>query len=227
MAKILVVEDNPSMLDDLRKVLTFEQHMVDLAGDGAEALFRIKTYDYDLIVLDWELPDTTGVEICREYRSRGGKAPVLMLTGKSMIADKEQGLDSGADDYLTKPFDVRELNARVRSLLRRPAELVEDVLSAGDLRLDPKRYVCWKGSEQVNLLPREFQLLGFLMGHPSRIYEPEELLNRVWPSDSDATVSALTSTLKRLRKKVDPDGTIILTIRGVGICLKQNKDTKG
>src|SRR5438034_631393 len=119
MAKVLVVDDEVAIAKMIADLLALEHHCVDIAHDGAEALHLVKLAPYDLLILDWELPNSSGIEICKAYRDRGGRAPVLLLTGKNTIPDKEKGLDSGADDYLTKPFDVRELSARVRALIRR------------------------------------------------------------------------------------------------------------
>ena len=123
MAKILIVEDDDSLRDTLQLTLELDKHIIDTAADGAEAEFKIKSFDYDIVLLEWNLPDKMGIEILKDYRSRGGRMPILMLTGKSSSADKGSGLDSGADDYLTKPFDDGELNARIRALRRPPLKI--------------------------------------------------------------------------------------------------------
>ncbi len=220
MAKILLVEDDPNLLDALQLTLEIEKHTVDTAMDGSEAEFKLKSYDYDLLVLDWQLPDAEGVDIVRKFRLRGGRTPVLMLTGKAKISEKEEGLDSGADDYLTKPFDDAELKARIRALLRRPALSLDTIMRCRDITLDPVQHIVKKGDEKVQLMPKEYQLLEFLMRHPNQVFSQETLLNKVWPSDSEATVEALRTTLKRLRKKLDPNGEVIGTIHGVGLVLK-------
>src|SRR5579862_8845637 len=135
MAKILLVEDDLDLISRITKWLSLERHSVEAASNGQEALDLLRDVKYDLIILDWHLPGLSGIEVCKYYRSAGGKAPVLMLTGKTDIADKEAGLDAGADDYLTKPFNPRELSARLRALARRPAETLDDKLTAGDLVL--------------------------------------------------------------------------------------------
>jgi DNA-binding response OmpR family regulator len=220
MAKILVVEDDPNLLLALQLTLELEKHTIDTAANGSEADFKIKSFDYDLLVLDWQLPDKEGIELIREFRLRGGRTPILMLTGKSKSQEKGQGLDSGADDYLTKPFDDLELKARIRALLRRPALSCDTVLSCQDISLDPKMHIVKKADELVQLMPKEYQLLEFLMRHQDQVFGHEVLLNKVWPTDSEATVEALRTTVKRLRKKIDPEANVIGTIHGVGLMLK-------
>lgn len=220
MAKIFAVEDDENVLSGLKKLLEYEHHAVETCSDGREASLHLRTFPYDLIILDWQLPNMAGVEICKQFRQSGGKTPVLMLTGKNTIEDKEFGFDSGADDYLTKPFDSRELTARVKALLRRPPDMSASVLSAGNLTLDTAKYRVTIGTEAVDLLPKEFQLLEFLLRHPNHAFGAEDLLNRVWPSESESTPEALRSTVKRLRKKVDPEGKLIETLHGVGYILR-------
>lgn len=220
MAKIVVIEDNADLANMVKTFLLFEHHTVETIGHGGEARDHLKTFEYDLIILDWELPEVSGLEILKHYRSRGGQAPVLMLTGKDEISDKEEGLDGGADDYLTKPFHMKELGARVRSLLRRPAAVRESVLSAKSITMDVSKYRVHKGTESIALVPKEFQLLEFMMRHPNQVFTPEALLNRVWPSESDSTAEALRTTMKRLRKKIDPDSEILKTVHGVGYILE-------
>lgn len=220
MAKILLVEDDPNLLLALQITLEVEKHTIDTAADGSEAEFKIKSFDYDLLVLDWQLPDKDGVDLVREFRLRGGRTPILMLTGKSKPQEKGLGLDSGADDYLTKPFDELELKARIRALLRRPALSCDTVLNCQDLTLDPKQHIVTKAGGDVQLMPKEYQLLEFLMRHPDQVFSQEALLNKVWPTDSEATAEALRTTVKRLRKKIDPEAKIVSTVHGVGFVLK-------
>jgi len=220
MAKILLVEDDQALASNVKSALLFEHHQVELVEDGNEAADMMRLYQFDLVVLDWELPGKTGPEICKEYRSQGGQAPILMLTGRGSASDKEAGLDAGGDDYLTKPFNMKEFLARIRALLRRPPQIVDNVLTAGNISLDPKKRRVHKDGQPVVLVPKEYALLEFLMRHPNQVFTPEALLNHVWPSDSEATVLALRSTLKRLRSKIDPDGTMLQTQHGVGYILE-------
>lgn len=216
MAKILVVDDTPDIVEQVSKVLRLENFVVEEASTGADCLQLLTCFDYDLVVLDWQLPDKSGIEILREYRQLGGTARIIMLTGRTHLSDKESGLDSGADDYLTKPFEPRELCARIRALLRRHSAVQNNILIAGDLRLDPTRFMVSKGSEDIELNPREFRLLEFFVRNPNRVFSEDAILARVWSSEEEATSNALRSSLKRLRQKIDLNGEMIKNIRGVG-----------
>ncbi len=218
MAKILIVEDDEQLADLIVQCLTRENHLVEHVNNGADALSQVKLYIFDLIILDWNLPEVTGLGILKEFRSRGGITPVLFLTGRRDLSDKLEGLDAGADDYLTKPFDSRELTSRIRALLRRPQVLVGDVLEVGKLRLDPKDFKVTLGDEEIKLVPKEFALLEFLMRHPGELFGVDKLLDSVWPCQSDSTREALTTCIKRLRKKLDGDSdtSMIRNVHGVG-----------
>lgn len=218
MAKILVVEDDPEFRDMIEDWLSHEHYTVDCVSTGDDGRQRVLYYEYDLIVLDWDLPGVKGVDICKEYRDKGGATPILMLTGKSSISEKEMGLDAGADDYLTKPFHVKELSARVRALLRRGSGLTSNVLKIGNLTLEPVNFRVTKGGVELELQRKEFLLLEFLMRNPNRVFSPEALLERVWSGESDATVDAIRTCVMRIRKKIDSEGqeSIIKTVHGVG-----------
>ncbi len=216
VAKILVVEDSEDILESIKEILEIERYQVEAISDGIDAELMLKTYPYDLIVMDWQLPNKDGVDVVREYRLEGGKTPVLMLTGKANISDKEQGFDAGADDYLTKPFHSKELVARVKALLRRPPEFATSVLKGAGIELDSSTMIVLKDGKSIQLLPKEFQILEFFLRNQERVFDQESLLNRLWPSDSEATSEALRSTIKRLRKKIDPYGEIIKTVHGIG-----------
>lgn len=216
MTKILIVDDDKGLANLVEQTLVHEDYEVAVAFDGREAREKFFNTNCDLIILDWQLPDASGIGLLQEYRRANGHLPVLMLTGKDAVEDKETGLDSGADDYLTKPFSVKELTARVRALLRRPSDVLTNDLTAGDFVLDRKlQKVKFKG-QSVKLLPKEFQLLEFLMRHPNQVFSGDELLNRVWSSESESTLEATKSTIKRLRRKIDPEGLCIRTVHGVG-----------
>lgn len=222
MAKVLLVEDDLDLVSRITKWLTLERYSVESAATGQEALDLLRDVKYDFIILDWHLPELSGIEVCKYYRSSGGNTPILMLTGKSDIADKEAGLDAGADDYLTKPFHPRELTARLRALGRRPSECLDDQLRAGDLVLFLHKYRLLKNGEEIDLLPLEFSLLEFLMRHPGRVFGADALLERVWPVNSEASPEAVRTCVKTLRKKIDTDGqtSIIKTVHGVGYKLE-------
>lgn len=212
------MEDDVGLSKMVRDWLTFEHHMVETANNGRDGLEKLQVYEYDLVILDWELPEVTGVEILRQIRGRGSNMPVLMLTGKSSVNDKEEGLDAGADDYLTKPFHMKELSARVRSCLRRAGGNVANVLKVKDVELDPASFRVTRGGKEIQLLPKEFAMLEFLMRHVNQVFSAEALLSRVWASESEATVDAVSTCIKRLRKKIDQPDTdsFIRTVHGVG-----------
>lgn len=219
MAKILFAEDDVDLAGRMELWLKHhEKHSIELVYDGLEALEKLECFKYDAAVLDWGLPSITGIEILKKYRSNGGRTPILILTGKSDIAEKETGLDAGADDYLTKPFDPRELSARLRALLRRPSEFTGVTLKAGDLELETSsHHVTMKGLE-VQLTPREFALLEFLMRHANKVVSADALLERIWHSDSDATSETIYTYIKTLRKKLTGSSkdSPIRTVHGLG-----------
>jgi DNA-binding response OmpR family regulator len=218
LAKILLVEDDIELAEVMKRWLTRENYTAELVSEGPEALSRMKNYHYDLIILDWQLPGMEGIDVLKQFRSAGGMTPVLMLTGKREIEDRVEGLDGGADDYLTKPFNGRELTARIRVLLRRPVEIKQDVLSFEELRLDPRSGVVTMKGATVSLRPKELLLLEFLMRNQGRLFQPQQLLDQVWPNESDATTEALRSCLKRLRNSLDGDSdtSIIRNVHGRG-----------
>lgn len=223
MSKILLVEDDVKAVEDLSDWLRREGHTVDSVLKGSDALEWLKTYEFDVVILDWNLPDLDGVSVCRLYRLSGGKTPVLMLTGRSETESKEMGLDSGADDYLVKPPDLRELSARIRALLRRSSNVAPSVLRFGDITLMPaSRKVSHKGAD-VDLSPKEYAVLEFLMRHPGILFSAADLLDRVWNSDSEASYHTVRVCINRLRQKLFHDqteGPTLRTVYGVGYILE-------
>ena len=221
MAKVLLVEDDSDIAFTIQTCLEMDLHVVETVDNGIEGAERLRFYKYDLAILDWNVPGITGIEICKRYRSSGGRIPIMILTGRSETVEKIAGLDSGADDYLTKPFDSRELMARVRALMRRPESAVNNLLRVGHLELDMVTHQVTCHGKEVELLPKEFALLQFLMRHPNQVFSQETLLDRVWSSEADATSDALRSTVKRLRKKIEVPGepSLLSTLRGVGYSL--------
>jgi DNA-binding response OmpR family regulator len=216
MARILLVEDDKTVCENIETWLRFERYTVDIVNDGAEALQALKNVEYELIILDWEIPQVSGIEVLRSFRSSGGMTPVLMLTGKSTILDKELGFDVGTDDYLTKPFHPKELTARLRALLRRPTVIAPKLIKAHDLELNIQEHSLTKSGERIDLQPMEYALLEFLMSHPEQVFSPEVLINRVWPGANDVGIDAVYVCIRRLRKKLNDEGDLIRTIRGVG-----------
>lgn len=218
MPKILLIDDDHQLVESLTILLESEMFAVESVLNGADAKDRLRHYDHDVIILDWSLPDYSGVELCKQFRALGKTTPVLMLTGRSEVEDKEMGLDAGADDYLTKPFSTRELLARVRALLHRYAMSSSNILELENLVLNPSTREVSRNGRNIELLPREFAVLEFLMRHPNQVFTGQALLNHVWASESDASVDAVRTCVMRLRKKLDLEGEtpLIHTVYGVG-----------
>ncbi|HEY9719674.1 MAG TPA: response regulator transcription factor [Trichormus sp.] len=218
MAKILLVEDEADLAMLIREWLENDVHLVEHVSSGSDALHCLLTNNYDLVILDLLLPNKTGIEVCREYRSRKGDTPILMLTAKSDIEDKEAGFVAGADDYLTKPFHLKELMARVRVLLRRPLADHESSLRVGSVVMDTVECKVTRDGEEVHLLPKEYRLLEFLMRHPNQVFSTESLFDRVWESDTMGSMDTVRGHIMRLRTKLDTAGrqSIISTVRRLG-----------
>ncbi|HEY9757285.1 MAG TPA: response regulator transcription factor [Oculatellaceae cyanobacterium] len=218
MSKILVLEDNEEQSSFILELLKGERYLVDLVTDGDSADVQLKCMEYDLLILDWQTPNLSGIEVCRRYRARGGKSPVIMLTAKMSEVDKETGLDAGADDYLTKPYSLKELLARIRAHLRRSSNYQGQVLSARGIAMDLKSLIVTKDGAEVSLLPKEFALLEFFMRNPDQVFSSEALMARVWDSESESSTNALRTTMRRLRQKLgeDSDESVIENVHGVG-----------
>ncbi len=192
--------------------LSAERHTVETAYDGEHGQHLLKSSEYELLILDWEMPKMSGLELLRHFRQSGGKSPVIMLTGKRELQDKEQGFEMGADDYLPKPFMMRELILRVRALLRRTPTSQGNTLEAGGVVLDTVKHVVIKDGQQVHLLPRDFSLLEFFMRHPGETFSADALLSRVWHHDSDASQEGLRVAIRRIRKALDSSDDMSLSI---------------
>jgi DNA-binding response OmpR family regulator len=218
MAKILVVEDDKILCEHIRSCLVFEQHTVEAVNDGAQAWEFLRSYTFDVVVLDWDLPQISGLELCKKLRASGIESPVLFLTGKASLQDKEAGLDSGADDYLTKPFHFKELSARLRALMRRPSSFVPEMITVGDITLDTTKHRVLREGQEVHLQPREFSLLEYLMRRPNQIYGSKALLDAVWTSEADVTEDIVRVYVKNVRRKIGVEGRpcIIKTVHGLG-----------
>jgi DNA-binding response OmpR family regulator len=219
--KILLIEDDPNLSYLLRMHFEHERFNVDLVKTGAEALAILRTHSYELIVLDWMLPDLSGIEVCQQYRESGGRLPVLMLTARGTVDDKAQGLEAGADDYMVKPFHPKELTARVKALLRRPATWEGKILRARDLEFNTTTRRIVRNGDEVELTPKEAALLELLMRYPNRSFSLETILDRLWHSDSTASIDTVRTHMKTLRKKVGDteDDPLIRTKRGIGYSL--------
>ncbi len=202
MTKVLIVEDDRIASKLVCDWLKQQNYTVEQVFDGKEAMYRLSTFDYDIIILDWELPLQSGVQVLSEYRAKAGSAPVLLLTGRKTIDDKEIGFDSGADDYLTKPFELRELSARLRALLQRPKQRLDSELQVGPLMLDSRRREVTVNDEILNLTPVEYSVMEYFMKRVDEVISADALLNTVWSSESEATSLAIRTTISRLRKKL-------------------------
>lgn len=218
MPKILLAEDDVKVREAVADWLKNEDYIVEAVGNGEEASDRLTASSYDLLLLDWDMPGITGIELCRRFRKSGGTTPIIILTGKRELDDKEQGLDSGADDYITKPFELRELSARIRAVMRRPAAVEPDTLRMRGLELDCRARELRLNGKVIELLPRELAVLEFLMRHPNQVFNIEALQRRIWPSDSETSPEALRVYIARIRNKIEVDSPspTIKTIRGEG-----------
>lgn len=228
MAKILVVEDEQSLLGEVVDWLKDQNHTVEGVTSGSDAMHLLTVCKYDAVVLDLELPGASGLQVLRQFRSTGGKTPVLILTGKAAVAEKEEGLDAGADDYLTKPFHLRELSARIRAIIRRAAGIPVNVLKLGNLLLEPDAYRVTAGGEELHLQPKEFALLEFFMRHPNHPFTGEALIERIWASDSEATPGTVKTLMYTLRKKISGKVSrlLIQTVHGIGYKLVADADVE-
>lgn len=216
-----MVEDEARLARLIARVLVEEGYAAETVGDGRRALARALADPFDLLVVDWMLPDLDGIQVVRRIRAAGMSVPVLMLTARTQIEDRVEGLDAGADDYLPKPFAFPELLARVRARLRWPREEQEEagpVLSAGDVTLDPARHAVWRAGERVHLSAREFALLATLIRRPGQVFTRSVLLDTVWDGSPDVYTNVVDLYVSYLRKKLDREGepSRIRTVRGAG-----------
>jgi two-component system, OmpR family, response regulator MprA len=222
--RVLIVDDDRSLRDALRRALTLGGYETVSAATGKEALTQVAGAGPDALVLDVGLPDLDGLEVCRRLRQAGNRVPVLMLTARDAIEDRIDGLDAGADDYLVKPFDVGELKARLRALLRRGGgEELPDALSFDELRLDPVRHGVIVGEEFAELTRTEYQLLELLMRNPRRVLPHSMIYERVWGYDFGPASNALRVYVGYLRRKLQDAGArqLLHTVRGVGYVLRE------
>jgi two-component system response regulator MprA len=223
--KILVVDDERAVRESLRRALELEGYEIELAGDGSEALYRLEsTEEPDAMILDVLMPGVDGLEVCRRIRGSGSKLPVLMLTARTEVEDRVAGLDAGADDYVTKPFALEELLARVRALLRRATE--EDsgeVLRFGDLELDPGTREVRRGDRSIELTRTEFSLLELFLRNPRQVLTRSVIFERVWGYDFGFGSNSLDVYIGYLRRKTEAAGEprLIHTVRGVGYALRE------
>ncbi len=218
MARILIAEDDLMIAEFIGESMIETGHQIEHAANGDDAQQFLETQTFDLLILDWNLPGRSGVELCKSFRKAGKKEPVIILTSRASIDDKEEGFDAGADDYLTKPFDPRELIARVKSLLRRPAEYRESVLVLGEIQIDMDGRTLNRDGTVLKIQPRELALLDFFMRRSGQLLSSEAIFTAVWGSDFEGSEIALRSCLAKLRKILAQLGykDLIQTVHGSG-----------
>jgi DNA-binding response OmpR family regulator len=222
MPKILIVEDEPEMLRGLRDNLEFENYEVDSAGDGQTGLNKIVDHAYDLIILDIMLPKLSGLEVCKRARERGVSTPIIMLTARGEEIDKVLGLELGADDYITKPFGVRELIARIKAVLRRAEGSpggASDQMILGSLWIDFASYNATRDERPIVLSPREFEIMKYMWQHRNKTVTRDELLTQVWGYDESMSTRTVDNFILKLRQKIEKDPASpkhIITIHGFG-----------
>jgi two-component system OmpR family response regulator len=227
MSKILIVEDDPELCRTISDLLRYERHIVEIVHDGQIAEQQVHNYAYDLVILDLRLPNVDGIQVCKSLRKSDKATPILMLTGNRDINMKELGLDSGADDYLTKPFAARELSARVRALLRRAAVAKNSILSVGDLVMNTTARKVTRHGQEVKLTVLQFSVLELLMRHPGTFFTADALIERVWKTDSEAVTDTVRTTIKCLRRKIDSSGreSLIESAQGWGYRIRGVAET--
>ncbi|MBB2911528.1 two-component system response regulator MprA [Streptosporangium becharense] len=228
-ARVLVVDDEPALREALQSSLEFEGYRVGLASDGQEALRTLEREPYEVVLLDVMMPRLDGLTACRRLRAAGNRVPVLMLTARDAVGDRVSGLDAGADDYLVKPFELDELLARVRALLRRsaaaaPAAGEQEVLVFGDLRMDTAGREVTRDGAPLDLTRTEYLLLELLMTHPRQVLTREQILSEVWGFDFEPSSNSLDVYVMYLRRKTEARGRprLIHTVRGVGYVLRNS-----
>lgn len=222
--RLLVVEDEETLADAVVDLLRGENYAVDLATEGATASELMDVNTYDCVLLDWALPGRSGMELLAGWRAAGDETPVLMLTGRTAVEDRVSGLDMGADDYLTKPFSLIELLARVRSLIRRRSKPLQTALRAGDVEMDRAARLVTVAGRAVDLSPKEFALLEYLLGHVDEVVTRTDLIEHVWDDSYDSMSNLVDVTIYKLRKKIDGGvGKLLHTVKGVGYRLQGSR----
>ncbi len=220
--RILLVEDNRRLSDSLRTTLVEDGYAVDTAYDGVEGEDMALLTPFDIIILDIMLPKRDGIEVCRSLRDQKMSTPILMLTARDALDDRVLGLDSGADDYLVKPFEIKELRARLRALLRRDSGNKSGNLIIEDLRLDPSTHYVWRADTPLDLTAKEYSLLEYMMRNPNRLITREMVISHLWDYDQRIASNVVDVYIRRLRRKVDDPFKVKLieTVRGAGYRLQ-------
>lgn len=221
--RILLVEDDMAIARSLKEGLEDEAYAVDVANDGSEGYRTATADEYDVIILDIMLPEMNGYEVCRALRNDGNKTPILMLTARDAERDIVEGLDTGADDYLAKPFSFDVLLARIRALLRRPNEKLEKILQVGDLKLDPSSKKVTRASQKISLTAKEYGVLEYLMRNKGKVLSKEQIISHVWDFDADVLPNNVELFIMFLRRKIDKpfESKLIHTVSGFGYKLEE------
>lgn len=223
MARVLLLEDDAYLAQLLTDALSASLISVDYSADGAEAAERLKNCSYDVLILDWDVPGLEGIELLRRFRDHGGDTPAIFISGKRSIDEKETGFRVGADDYLAKPFNVRELVVRVQALLRRGAVAAKHTqISVGGIVMDTQAYKVSVNGEDIVLSRKEFEVLEYFLRRPNQVLSLEAVLNNVWGSQSDASTETVRTTIGRLRKKIQTNSNScsLAVMHGVGYILQ-------
>ena len=221
--RVLLIEDDVTITRLLKEGLEDESYAVDVANDGSEGYRTAAADDYDVIILDIMLPGMNGYEVCRALRNDGNKTPILMLTARDAERDIVEGLDTGADDYLAKPFSFDVLLARIRALLRRPNEKLEEIIQVGDLKLDPSSKKVTRASQEISLTAKEYSVLEYLMRNKGKVLSKEQIISHVWDFDADVLPNNVELFIMFLRRKIDKPfkSKLIHTVSGFGYKLEE------
>jgi|AGTN01.2.fsa_nt_gi Response regulators consisting of a CheY-like receiver domain and a winged-helix DNA-binding domain len=219
---MLIVDDDVESSIALKSAIEPEGWLVELCANGLDAQQLLQNFDFDFILLDWQLPDITGPEICKQFRNSGGLTPIIFLTGRQAIEDIEHGLNSGGDDYLTKPFSVRELLARIRTVRRRELQVNQAKIRLKQLEFDPRLRIITRDGENVQLSPTESSMLEALCRKPNTYFSSLELFKAVWPSESESSEEVVRTHMKVLRRKLKllTQDEVIQTVRGSGYLVR-------
>jgi two-component system response regulator MprA len=220
--RILIIEDDQAIVRVLKRSLTYEGYHVEAEYEGEMGIERYRIFRPDLVILDWMLPGMDGLEVCDRIRSQEDSTPIIMLTAKDTTHDRVQGLDSGVDDYMVKPFEIEELNARIRALLRRTKPERAVVLNFNDLELDTSTRLAHRSGRTINLTAKEYDLLELFLRHPRQVLTRDVIFDRVWGYDFGGESNVLDVYIRYLRQKIEEEGEtrLIHTVRGVGYVMR-------
>jgi len=225
MPKVLIVDDDIELVSAIDQVLREDAWSAEKVYAGADALQLLTGFKFDLIILDWNLPDISGLEVCRRFRESGGETPIMFLTGRNTYPDKELGFGAGVDEYITKPFDNRELVLRARAMMRRPAHLSAEALIVNGVKLDRKSKRLIEGDKSVQLSTTEFAIIEVLFVNAGTFYTANQLFETIWPTETDTTNEVVRVHIRVIRRKLEllGLGDVIKTVRGAGYVVEQKK----